>query len=216
MPLKSQTYECCDTPYRLDSVNITPHNPTYTDSIKIVFYKCLMSNTFHDTTILESTVNDTIFLKSYNTEGIGDVDSYHQFIDTFNIGKLENGENIIICYLELRKQNIDSTYTDYINKGMDTLHFSVSQNGFINNFNKNGKFNVYPNPIKNKIKLKLNDYTLRNKYQLEICSLSGQQLLSEDIYRSIVLDLSDYAPGIYLLTIKHNNKIIQTEKLIVE
>ncbi|MGM0650664.1 MAG: T9SS type A sorting domain-containing protein, partial [Bacteroidota bacterium] len=82
--------------------------------------------------------------------------------------------------------------------------------------NKEAQIEIYPNPVKNRLKLKLHDYALRNEYQLEICSLSGQKLLSKDIYKSTSLDLSDYSPGIYLLIIKHNNKIIQEEKIIVE
>jgi hypothetical protein len=139
--------------------------------------------------------NDTII------EGIGNLNYMYPFCELSDIGPLR-------CYEDDSLDNYHITGTSDCN-----YEYLAIRN---NNNEDSNSVKIYPNPVTNRIKLKLNDYTSRNKYQLEICSLSGQQLFSEDIYRSTILDLSGYAPGIYLLTIKHNNKIIQTEKFIVE
>lgn len=108
----------------------------------------------------------------------------------------------------------DSTYTDY-GCVCDTIDFHIS---FMEIFGqkKRTKYDICPNPVTNWLKIQLNDNDLANKCQLEICSLSGQRLLIKNIYGNTVLNLSDFSSGIYLLTIRHNNKIIQMEKIIVK
>jgi hypothetical protein len=137
-----------------------------------------------------------------------------EYTDSISIGKLSIGNYTLIGCLHNRGQITDSIYTDY-GCVCDTINFNVS---FTEIFllKKRTKFDISPNPVANWLKIQFNDNDLISQYQLEICSLSGQRLLTKNIYEATEINVSDYSSGIYLLTIKHNNKIVQTEKIIVE
>jgi hypothetical protein len=197
----------------LDSLKIQPQNPTIEDSLNVFFYTHLYGISQNDTTYYSWNSEDTILVHSYYTELLPHADCILQYTDSIFIGKLSNGDYTLIGCIYSRSQMTDSTYTDY-GCVCDTINFHISFTEIIS-LEKETKFDICPNPVSNWLKIKFNDSALRNKYLFEIYSLFGQKLISKDIFQSTSIDLSDYSPGIYLLTIKHDNKIIQTEKIIV-
>ncbi|MGM0650662.1 MAG: T9SS type A sorting domain-containing protein [Bacteroidota bacterium] len=210
------TFSYCYSDSGIDSLKVIPENPTINDTIKLLSYTKYPGGVVIDSSSVEF-FEDSIIVNSYYTV-IAPYDSYTYREDTIAIGNIPSpisGE--IIQKAHIRSFENYDLYPDsalYFFSDTDTINFSISslKKTIFCDFT----FIIYPNPVKNRLKLKLNDYALRNEYQLEICSLSGQKLLSKNIYGTTVLNLSDYSPGIYLLTIKHNNKIIQDEKIIVE
>ncbi|MEN8125604.1 MAG: T9SS type A sorting domain-containing protein, partial [Bacteroidota bacterium] len=83
----------------------------------------------------------------------------------------------------------------------------------INNFELDGKWNLYPNPFSNAIKIE----GIENIEKIEIYTITGQKLLLNDQLmtknrdQSITIDLSGLASGIYILKV---NDIMQ--KIIKE
>ncbi|MFW5721521.1 MAG: T9SS type A sorting domain-containing protein [Bacteroidota bacterium] len=205
--------QCTDV--GLDSLIIQPQNPTIEDSLNVFFYTCLYGNSQNDTTYYAWNSEDTILVHSYNTELQRQADCILRFEDSITIGKLSNGNYTLIGCSYYRHQLQDSTYTDY-GCVCDTMNFHVSFPENKNYLDKRIKFNIYPNPVTKRIKIQFKNKTFRNKYELEISSITGERLLSKYIDENTVLDLSDYSSGIYLLTIKQDNKIIQSKKIIVE
>ncbi len=200
----------------IDSLKITPNNPTTEDSVKAISFITAPGQSIIDTTL--ASIEDSLILISiYGTEMFPYTDGITQLSDTIILGKLQSGKYYLVEHHYGRQQQEDSTYTQYsLGSISDTLQFLISSLGTVDFIKNDNKFLIYPNPTRNTLTIFLNGSEILCKYNLEIHTIKGEKLSSKNIYKSTALDLSDYAPGIYLLTIKHNNKIIQTEKLIVE
>lgn len=70
---------------------------------------------------------------------------------------------------------------------------------------------AYPNPAKNKLNIQgLNDLTA----QIEIYNLQGQLIFTNPISNEHI-DISQWPAGNYMMVIKHQNKMIYHQKLIV-
>jgi uncharacterized repeat protein (TIGR03803 family) len=79
----------------------------------------------------------------------------------------------------------------------------------------NGQVIVYPNPAKDEINLKINQFNNLAKYTIEITNIIG-----ESVYRQIVqsstcqIDVSDLNTGIYFLSIENEEKKM-TQKITI-
>jgi beta-glucanase (GH16 family) len=67
----------------------------------------------------------------------------------------------------------------------------------------------YPNPVENKLNLQLND----DQNQIRVTDILGRTLFESVVNSNYILDMSDYAPGLYLLKVK-NSKGIQDSKIV--
>ena len=200
----------------IDSLEIIPDSPSTEDNIKVISFITAPGQSVIDTTTL-SIEDSLVLLSIYGTEMFPYVDGTTQLTDTLNLGELQSGQYYLVGHLYGRQQKEDSTYTQYgLGSISDTLPFLISSLGTVDYINNDNEIFIYPNPARNTLNIILNDNEILRKYNLEIHSLKGMMLASKVIYETTILDLSNYTPGIYLLTIKHNNKIIQTEKLMVE
>ncbi|MCB9224179.1 MAG: CotH kinase family protein [Crocinitomicaceae bacterium] len=76
------------------------------------------------------------------------------------------------------------------------------------------QFLIYPNPTNNSISVK-SDNLLQNG-MIELTDLTGKRLLYMAFAgkAEMILDLSDYESGIYLINIYENNRIVSHEKII--
>jgi hypothetical protein len=74
---------------------------------------------------------------------------------------------------------------------------------------------VYPNPAQNSITIECNKSS-SNKYQLELRNPEGQEVLSRsiDFVGTFKIDLSNFADGLYFLTLKNEVEQIQRKLLI--
>jgi beta-glucanase (GH16 family) len=67
----------------------------------------------------------------------------------------------------------------------------------------------YPNPVENQLNLLLND----DQNQIIVTDILGRTLFESVVNSNYILDMSDYAPGLYLLKVK-NSKGIQDSKIV--
>jgi hypothetical protein len=200
----------------IDSLQIIPDNPSTEDNVKAISFITAPGQSVIDTTTL-SIEDSLVLLSIYGTEMFPYVDGTTQLNDTLNLGELQSGKYYLVGHLYGRQQEEDSTYTIYgLGSISDTLPFLISSLGNVDFINNDNEIFIYPNPARKTLNIFLNDNEISRKYNLEIHSLNGMMIASKVIYETTILDLTNYSPGIYLLTIKHNNKSIQKEKLIVE
>jgi N-acetylneuraminic acid mutarotase len=78
---------------------------------------------------------------------------------------------------------------------------------------KENKFSVYPNPIKDFIYI---NSTENNNYKIEIINLSGQIILEKEMIGAGALDLSEIKNGMYFLKIISENHYTEIKKIIRE
>lgn len=74
------------------------------------------------------------------------------------------------------------------------------------------KFKIYPNPAQNKLTIESNSVTITS---IQIHDLLGKKVLEQKMSSSPNINVSDLSNGIYLLTIKADNKSV-TKKLVIE
>ena len=77
------------------------------------------------------------------------------------------------------------------------------------------KFDLYPNPASNIVKIKIRNNN-QKAVSIEIINSLGHLIMQKADFKSNVsIDISNYASGIYFVRI-HSNEIISTKKLIIE
>ena len=75
---------------------------------------------------------------------------------------------------------------------------------------------IYPNPVTNKLTIKLPSVYTKNSTQVELYNSIGQLVLSKSYTETnIELPVSSYPKGLYILKIQ-NGKEMKTEKIIIE
>lgn len=102
----------------------------------------------------------------------------------------------------------DGNYITGYGVDMNTFNYFVYRvnigNGTsgIQTINVNDKLNVYPSPTSGNI-------TVENsgKSVLSIISIEGKKMYTSEIHGNATLDLSDYAEGIYLVSIRNGNSV---------
>jgi len=79
----------------------------------------------------------------------------------------------------------------------------------------NNNILVYPNPAKDKLTIALN--TSIQNLTIELNNILGQTLSKiTNTERINIININDFASGIYLLNIKLNNKVVSVKKVIIE
>ena len=76
---------------------------------------------------------------------------------------------------------------------------------------------VYPNPAKNKFIVELPNFDLPNKLNLNLLNVFGQEIKQVAINSTLTtIDIQNLAPGMYIYQIKDENKVMKSDKIIVE
>jgi len=76
---------------------------------------------------------------------------------------------------------------------------------------------VFPNPTQKTIIIKWKDYDTyaQCQNQVEIIDISGKIMLSKKLFSSeLALDLSGFIPGVYILSIRQDNQLTKSFKII--
>ena len=145
-----------------------------------------------------NALNDTLFVQSgfsyqwyYNGNPINGATNYY-FVPTqagnYSVGLIQD-----LC---------TNTSANYLLTGLET-----------NQLEESG-FSIYPNPVKNKLTIKLD--LLQGWTNLEISNSEGKILTTEKIKNTLIeLNLSNYANGIYFVTLSNLTKSKQV-KIIKE
>ena len=96
-----------------------------------------------------------------------------------------------------------------VEAGID--HFTVAEGPIGLEFLSEQVVNVYPNPSEGIIKV---DMLTGQSYSLEVFSMTGKLMFNRKLNSSTTLDLQ-LATGLYLLKIRGDNGIVETQKLVI-
>ena len=94
--------------------------------------------------------------------------------------------------------------------GSDAVVFTSNVGTAIVDLNDDFKVAVYPNPASEKVHIKVAE-----EMDFYIFTISGQKILEKKFFQSGWIDVSDFRKGIYIVSIKYKNGMIN-KKLIVE
>lgn len=102
------------------------------------------------------------------------------------------------------------SYTVYVKDFNNCLGFEAAGIEFtgINEANASSSVLIYPNPVQNELTIELNSKKAKDSYKISLYDLSGKLLVSESVSYTIngnklhTLDFSNYAKGLYNLTIE--------------
>jgi hypothetical protein len=80
---------------------------------------------------------------------------------------------------------------------------------------ENIDIDLYPNPTCNGINIQINEPN-EIKYQVEIINMNGTILKREYLHSRELkyISLDEFNPGMYIITISHNNRILSSRKII--
>jgi len=198
----------------IDSLKIIPSNPTTEDTIKLISYCMLGYFVQYDTSFISS--NDSlVYVYTYYFDPDPLAETYDPLIDTISIGQL-NAEVYKIKQLlfvrYLYPNNPDTSQYYYIDS--DSIEFIITS---VESMSCQDNINIFPNPVSNFVNIEINNKSTQKNYKIEITDIKGQTIFSKsNVRNSIQIDLSDYMAGIYFISVKHQDKIIQSRKIIVK
>jgi len=77
---------------------------------------------------------------------------------------------------------------------------------------KDLNINIYPNPVNNQLTVLLND---KVSFNVKLIDANGKIIYSKfNNYNQLIINLSDYKPGVYFIKVSSNNGV-RTEKIII-
>jgi len=172
---------------------------------------------------------DYMFVGATNSFGAGNYDLYLLKTDvngdtlwtkTFGGSGLEAGYSV--------KQTIDGGYvivgqTSSIGNGSDDVYLIKVDNlgniTGINEFNLDNQIShmVYPNPLKEKAKIVINNKNSSMEYSLILYDLSGKKLNTLSGQKDeIIIERGNILNGIYFYKLSNESRVIGSGKLIIE
>lgn len=155
----------------------------------------LYARTFDNTVRVfdeKSTMTDLLYIDGYVGHWYSQQDKDGYLITTGKIGN------------QISTNQWYSWGRGYIKKY--TLDDVLAVDDYSDDFPDNNKPLIYPNPTKNLISIKLNGYSID---EATLFDMSGKKLKA---FKELnMLDLSNFASGIYLLKIRSGNKVFETK-----
>ncbi len=162
------------------------------DAARAMFYMCICYNSVNDNVWNLPSNQDQSILKTWNFQ---DTPDNWEIARNDYIYSLQNNRNPFIDSIN---------FVNYI----DFYSLGIKENNLQNN-----NINVYPNPSKDLINIKISD-KIEN---IKIYNFIGQIVFDEIINdNSVQINTSNYKPGIYFITIKTKNKLINKKIIITE
>jgi hypothetical protein len=100
-----------------------------------------------------------------------------------------------------------------ITQGFHQENYSISVG--ITDCNTSIDITVYPNPTTDFITINITSDNLKNVSNLRLTDTNGKVLLQEKVNEiETFLNFSEYASGVYFLSIKNNNQLITSYKIV--
>ncbi|UCH13939.1 MAG: T9SS type A sorting domain-containing protein [Bacteroidales bacterium] len=187
------------------TIQILPENPTISDDIELVIYKCSMDLSSYE------LINDTIVFKVTTDSRIMIAAICLVTYDTVDVGKLNQGDWTLLFYVidKARKTADSIVYTD-------TMNFHVYGSEMRSTENEVSNWRIFPNPANEIITIENSDaFIPNNDVYLTITDLQGKVMLRKhlsDFYSRV--DISDLKKGCYLIRVSDNNRILYRQILI--
>jgi len=98
------------------------------------------------------------------------------------------------------------------------IHITDPKFVSVNELKEKQGFEVYPNPVSNKISIKSTEFIKYKTVNVQLIDIKGQEVVSftKNSDEQITIDLeSNVKAGIYILNIVNHNKLIYSQKVIV-
>lgn len=196
----------------IDSIYVTPANPTVNDNITIITETTFNEGCLSDIKqLLVDTFNHTIDISLFQCYGVWQ--AICDKTDTFTIGLLPIGTYTVnftlystgydlvngVCLQAYLQSDIDTA--SFLVSPITSIEKQVIENGII----------IYPNPTNGK-------FTLQTEHpaKYEVIDIHGKQIyIAETKSKKYEIDLSSKPKGIYLVKVTTAKKVV-VEKIVLE
>ena len=183
----------------IDSVQISPPFPTTNESVYVTSYNFFCGFPLENFSI--NNANDTITIRmGYN---VAIDDSCFSYVDTFNIGDLEEGNYTLILHLT------DSDSVVYFDT--DTLDFQVQELDVLELYAST--IALFPNPVNERLYFSTMEEL--KGMEFEMYNSLGEIIFKESIKTKHV-DISHIKNGIYFYRIIDVSQVTRSEGKIVK
>ena len=152
--------------------------------------------------IIYTALNKLSITNTNNILTINKPKAYHRYIWKLGDTILDNKESYCI-------PDINGTYSVRIIAGscFYDLTYPYIRNA-LNDVYAEGKFKIYPNPVRDKFSIACNDFNTE-RIQLKLYSLNGQLMLEKQYNeKEIKIDMSLLYAGIYMLELRTVSKVL--------
>ena len=194
----------------INSINISPQNPTEQDSI-FIMVNCTFSNSSCDSSLNYFSVNNNTISAS-TTHCMGMLPTTCDATDTFMVQGLPTGSYTFII-------NVNQGYLPSCTPGIapgptDSLTFTVSTSTNIPEITQESQLLIYPNISTGIIFLKSTESL--NNADFTIYSIHGKEVFSTKINGSKNRISLNLVPGIYNCTVNIKDEITVVNKLFIK
>ncbi len=86
----------------------------------------------------------------------------------------------------------------------------------VNDFDEGISFNVYPNPVVDKLNIRINNNNISDEMVVDLFNINGQRVLSKTVSNTdTLIDLTSLERGIYLMRLNASSRgVLSTTKII--
>jgi len=183
---------------RLSTVAYDGNNPCPIDNFAHLYSTAVINDSINWTRITSSVVADS----AYNYIIIGN------FLDDMTIDTMHYTCDSCLNYLSYYYVDDVCLSTDslFCNGGIDLIPCNVGINEI-----KSPPFNVYPNPLNDKLNISTNNNGLS---EIILYDMSLRILLRHEFMNSITLNIGQLAKGVYLYQVRNKNGVIKKGKVV--
>jgi hypothetical protein len=195
---------------QIDSMKVIPANPTATDTIRVICYSThpgggCPRDSFKITPILWNCCDWGI--TSYHTSN--PMLPFICFsVDTVTLFPFSAGSHCVKYFIMVNNS---------VNDSSNMICFYVSPGSGIIETVQN-KLNIFPNPMSSYTAIELRDQSALFNANLEITDVMGRRVryITDINSPSLYIERDILKSGLYFLRLRQDNKVIATEKLLVE
>ncbi|HIF14109.1 MAG TPA: T9SS type A sorting domain-containing protein [Bacteroidetes bacterium] len=198
------------TAQSINSINISPQNPTKQDSI-LIMVNCTFSSSSCDSSLDYLSVNNNIIYAS-TTHCIGMLPTTCDATDTFVVSGLPAGSYTFMY--KVNQGYLPSCTPGIVPGPTDSLTFNVSASTDIPLITQDNDLVIYPSISTGTIFLKSSKGL--NNADFTIYSIHGMEVFNTKINGNKVRINLDIEPGVYCYAIKNKGKALGVNKLFIK
>ena len=197
------------------SITVDPANPTTNDLVTVYVDLMFSSGGCDMDNQGNSTAGNTT--TAYALHCVGMLTVMCDVTDTFDLGNLQAGNHTFNFTLSSGSGGPGCS-PGIVPDDTDSFNFTVTQALGIEDPENNTKVTFYPNPMNEMATLKINESVDIENLRLEILDATGRVVMvKENIYSNeILIENKNLKFGIYFYRLTENDKLIATDKFVVE
>lgn len=197
----------------ISTPTIIPGNPTTEDSIKAKYNLRFPSQPAYQLSLTAVSVSGSVVtIEEHFAQGL--LTLITDVPQTSTIGLLPAGYYKLVCKLHRYEFAGNNAYNE-IALDKDSTFFIVTGSpvSVVENANLLQSLSMRPNPAANKLNISSDKNV--NDLQIQIVSLTGENLLSTNCKSNCEIDISQLLQGVYFVNIYQKEKFIGVKKLVV-